>query len=339
MSKIKIEKPTNECLLEKYLEHYQHSPQSVNMRRSSLNYFFGEKTNKCFGYQGHIFDLDTSILIDYFTWLKNLDLVSIETRKNKWRILTSLLQFSMEYWNGKRKGEIRKLKQQNIKEPEKYVWEKFIVKIPSKTISWKNAIQKKKGKGRESNADVYANKEEIQQLLQYFKNYNFKHYLIFRIFTDTGMRRNTLINLRINEVYLEERYFHPKISKTDEKFYPFPEELQKFLKIYLNNRKEQKAKTNVLFLNKYEQKYGLRAFNLILARARKSIGIKKKITTKTFRKTLNSLRKKIECPLEDRKMLLGHKLNDVNVKNYTPTDIKLHIKAYDKWYPYENLNI
>ena len=63
------------------------------MRESSLKYFLGVEF---FNYHGHIFDLDTKILKKYFVFLKNLDTVSIQTRKNKWHILTSFLNFTME---------------------------------------------------------------------------------------------------------------------------------------------------------------------------------------------------------------------------------------------------
>ena len=42
MSKKRV---TNEELIDNYLNFYQHSRQSVKMRESSLNYFFGEIIN------------------------------------------------------------------------------------------------------------------------------------------------------------------------------------------------------------------------------------------------------------------------------------------------------
>jgi site-specific recombinase XerD len=152
--------------------------------------------------------------------------------------------------------------------------------------------------------------------------------------------------MKIGDVHLEERYFHTRKGKTGEKIYPFREDLARFLKIYINNRKEQDVDTNILFLTKSLEPYGLRAFNEILEYARNKIGIEKRITTKTFRKTLNDYRKKMGCHKEDREMLLGHKPSSVNTRNYTPkpkdygpADLRDHIQTYDRWYPYQDLNI
>lgn len=78
---------------------------------------------------------------------------------------------------------------------------------------------------------------------------------------------------------------------------------------------------------------------MILKYTRDKFGIKKQITTKTFRKTINDYRKEMGCPKEDQEMLLGHKGDSVNLNNYTRSDIKRHIQTYDQWYPYQNINI
>lgn len=309
------QRPSNKEIINKYLEHYRHSPQSLSMRRSSLNYFFGKQEKKCFGYQGHIFDIETSVLIEFFEWLKNLDLVSIQTRKNKWAIIKSLLQYTMEFYNAKK---------YNI----------FIV-IPSKTVDWKGAVPKRSG--NHSNADVYATKDEIQRILHFLRNRNFKHYIIFRTFIDTGMRKGELREARVSELYIEKRYFHTRKGKTGEKMYAIRKDLATLLKIYLDERMKYDVKTDILFLNKYLRKYSLRSFNLILKDVCKKVKISKNITTKTFRKSLNDFRKEMGCNTEDREMLLGHKTNRVNIRNYTRSDIARHIETYDRWYPYIDL--
>jgi integrase len=247
------------------------------------------------------------------------------------------LQYTMEYFNAKRKRIIKKLKRKGIKTPENEVWEKFIVIIPSRTIDWKGAIPKKKP--IDSNADVYANKEEVEEILQYFKRNSFKLYLIFRTIADTGMRKGEIINAKISELNIEERHFYTKEGKTGEKIYPIQKDLAKKLEIYLNGRKKENVKTDILFLNKHLRQYNNKDFNTFLREARNALKINKRITTKTFRKTLNDYRKEMGCNLEDREMLIGHKNDSVNVQNYTRSDIKRHIKTYDNWYPYKDLNI
>jgi len=310
-------RPTNKEIINRYLKHYRHSPQSVNMRKSSLNYFFGKSAEKCFGYQGHIFDINTAVLIDFFEWLKNLDLVSIQTRKNKWAIIKSLLQYTMEYYNAK--------------------GYKVYVVIPSKTVDWKGAIHKKGNV--ESNANVIATKKEIETILNYFKVRNFKHYLIIRILVETGMRKGELIKTKYYEFDAQYRHFKIKEGKTDEKLYNVSKKLSAIIHSYVKTRRKINTNEDYLFLTKSLKKYSDRSINLFLSSALKKLGIIKNITTKTFRKTLNTLRKKeMGCAKEDRKRLVGHKTSDVNIRSYTIYDYKDNIELYDRYNPYINCN-
>lgn len=314
-------RPSNEELREKYLNYYQHSYQSKKMRESSLNYFF-EKTiqNKrekkdypAYNYEGHIFDLTTEKLKNYFVWLKNLDTINITTKQNKWHILTSFLESVMEDH------------------------EEFRVIIPKKSINWAGTPQKN-GKVV-SNKNVYAIKEELQAILGFLKKVNFKHYLIFRLLIETGARKGEIVNLKKSELNVKERYINPHIGKTEEKYYFFSDDLGKYLELYLTGRENVKSEDGNLFLTRFFVKYNNRSFNSILENACKRLNIDKNITCQTFRKTLNDFRKEMGCPNEDRKMLIGHKVFDVNVANYTKSDINRNRKLFDAWNPYQNLNI
>lgn len=322
-----INKPTNKTIVNTYLNHFRHSIQSLRTRKASLNYFFGEKY---FNYSGHVFDLRTQILIDYFDWLKNLDSVNITTRKNKWTILISFLKFTMEYY-----------REYN-----------FIVIIPSKTVSWNGAIVK--NGIVKTNKKVIATKKELKRILEYFKVSNFKHYIIFRVLVETGMRKGELMEAKVSEINLKERYINTHKGKTGEKYYFFSEELAKYLELFLKERNATKTKSEYLFLTKYIGKYTTSVFNKLLqgyektdtngkkrdyAGALKTLGIDKNITCHTFRRTLNDFRKDMGCPNEDRKILLGHKINDVNIESYTSSDFKKLRILFDKWNPYQNLNL
>jgi len=136
------------------------------------------------------------------------------------------------------------------------------------------------------------------------------------------------------------RNIHIKKGKTGEKIYNYSKDLADKLKIYLNERKSLNVKTNYLFLTKSLKQYSNRAFNVILSRVLKNIGIKKNITCKTFRSTLNTLRKKeMKCSNENAKRLLGHKTNDVNINSYTKYDYIDLMNLYDEYYPYQTLNL
>jgi len=294
---------SNQELITDYLIFYQHSPQSQKMRKTSLNYFFEPKY---FGYNGHIFNISTKILKDYFVWLKNLNTINLTTRKNKWNILTSFLNYTMENYDS------------------------FLVKIPSKTISWRGS------NGKYFNKKIIATIEEIQAILNYYRLHNTKLYLIFRTFAETGMRKGELINAKLDELYLDERYIKTK-GKTDNVVYYISESQAKLLRMYYTKRIKINCKSNALFITNRLEQYGPRAFNLNLKYVLNKLKINKKITCQVFRRTLNTLRKKMGCSNEDRKILLNHKIQDVNVEHYIILNRDEYLNLFDTYNPYKNL--
>ena len=299
---------SNQTIIKEYIDFYQHSKQSQAMRRSSLNYFFNK-----YGFEGNIFDITTRDLLNYFTWLRNLEGINLTTKKGKWNILASFLNWLME-------------------DPEN----NFIVKIPSKRINW-NGVSVKTVK---SNKEVYATKEEIKQILGFFKERNIKQWLIFKLFVHSGLRKGELINLRIDEIKLSERHIHLFMGKTMEKHYFIPKDTNflHWFKIYLDKRRSLNTEIDYLFLSNQNKPYSERLFNKNLKFAREQLGIEKRITCHTFRRSLNDFRKEMNCSLEDRELLLGHKTRNVNISGYTKQDIIRHRKLYDKWNPYKDSN-
>lgn len=325
--------PQNKTIIEKYLNHYNHSPQSKNMRESSLRFFFGvhfplgngKNDPSWFNYTGHIFEIDNETVIDYFDYLNTLDTLCITTRKNKWHIFTSFLNYTA-YIFGKKHG--------------------FIIANPPRTlVNFENAIPKKTE--TKTNKNVFATKDEIEKILNYLEVHNFKYYLIFRTFIETGMRKGELINAKYYELNPEERYLNTLKGKKGETYYFYSETLAILLNLYLKERKSMNVQNEYLFLSKNRTKYSPRPFNLMLKGNNKNkyigileaVGITKNITCHTFRRTINDLRKDMGCSNEDRKILLGHAVSDVNVKSYTNSDYKKLRKLYDTWNPYTDLNL
>ena len=295
---------SNQNIINAYINNYQHSLQSQNQRKSSLKYFFGEDH---FNYQGHMFEITTSKLKEYFVWLKNLDTINITTKINKWNILISFLNSTMEDH------------------------EEFLIKIPKKTVNWRGC------NGNRKEIKEIASKEELELILQHFKLYNFKHYLIFRLLIETGMRKGELINSKHNDLNIEKRYIRT-FGKTEGVAYYYSKELARFLKQYLNEREKISINNATLFLTNRGEKYSNRTFNLLLKNACKKLEIKKNITCHTFRRSLNTYRKKMGCSNEDRKILLNHKVNDVNIENYLIYDLEDYLALFDKWNPYSELS-
>ncbi|MFX1567897.1 MAG: tyrosine-type recombinase/integrase [Promethearchaeota archaeon] len=300
-----IKKKTNNQLKKQYVARYN---GSTGTRLSALRYFFGNKqTDTCFGFKGKIYEISKADLMDYFDWLNNLETLSIETKKLKWTILKSFLEYLMEYFDD------------------------FMLIIPKKTLNW-NKIHKES----ESNKDVVMTKEEVKQILDYLKINHYIYYLIFRTFAETGMRKGGLRNIDCDGVSIAKRYIKTK-EKSGRVVYYVSKDLAHHLNIYLEDRKTKEIETKAFFISNRRNRYGLRTFNEYLKRVLDKLGIEKNITCHTFRRTINTLRKKMGCPKEDRKILLNHKTKDVNVNSYVKLKYNDFIKLYDTWNPYQDI--
>ena len=297
---------SNQQIIKRYLKRYNHSPESIKTRKTAFNYFFKKIY---FGFNKQISEITKNKLIDYFDWLNDKKDISLTTKKIKWSLLRSLLEFCMEYYDD------------------------FLIKIPSKTIKWKD-----NHKIPHSNKDVKLELEEIQAILNHLKVNHFTYYLIFRIFAETGMRKGEVINIEYPNVNIKKRYIDTH-GKKGQKIYYISQELANYLKFYINSRKVKNIHTKALFISKYSQQFSKRYFNLYLDSVLKKIGIDKKITCKTFRSSLNTLRYKMGCPNEDRKILLNHKIQDVNFEHYVKLNYSDYLKKFDTWNPYKNIEL
>lgn len=297
---------TNDKIIEKYLNRYRHSEQSIRTRKSNLNYFFNREY---FGFKGHISEIEKSILMDYFDYLNHLKTIGLTTKKLKWTFLKGLIEFCMEYYDD------------------------FLIKIPKRSISWS-----KIHKEPDTNKDIVMTKEEIKKILTYLKYNHYSYYIIFKTFADTGMRKGELIAIDYDKVNLSKRYIET-IGKTGKKIYYFSKDLTKHLRIYLKERRLKNVDNKALFISTQLNRYNERAFNPYLKGVLGKLEIEKNVTCHTFRKSLNTFRKLMDCSKEDRKILLNHKTKDVNVNSYVKLNYDEYLDLYDKWYPYSNLNL
>jgi integrase len=295
---------TNQQIIDRYLKRFSHSKKSQFTRKYALGYFFRADY---FGYDKHLFDLTKRDLIDYFDYLNHLDTICLQTKINKWWILRSFLQFLMEYYD------------------------EILIVIPKYSIQWKPTHKKP-----DSNKDVVMEKEEVKKLLDFMYHTNFNYYLFFRLLTETGMRIGELLGLDCEDVNLKKRYVEVE-GKTGRNVYYFSEGLAWHLGIYLKERMCRKVDTNALFLSIQKKRYALRTINHYIKNCLVRLNIEKRISTHTFRRTLNTLRKKMGCPKEDRKILLCHKVSDVNFNCYVKLNYNDYIKLYDTWNPYKNI--
>ncbi|MEJ2249976.1 MAG: tyrosine-type recombinase/integrase [Candidatus Lokiarchaeota archaeon] len=295
---------TNQEIIDRYLERFSYSKHSQRMRKYCLRYFFHQNY---FGYKGHIFDITKRDVIDYFDYLNQLDTIALQTKKNKWNIFRSFLQFIMEYYDD------------------------FLIVIPRYSIQWKPIHKKPK-----SNKDVVMTKAEVKRILDHLFNHNYKYYLLYRLLAETGMRIGELLSIDCSDLNLKKRYVEAE-GKTGRKIYYFSENLAKHLEIYMQERKLKKADTPALFLSIQKKRYALRTVNHYLRKTVIRLEIGKWISCHTFRRTLNTLRKRMGCSKEDRKILLCHKVSDVNFNCYVKLNYTDYIRLYDTWNPYKNI--
>ncbi|MFW9876629.1 MAG: tyrosine-type recombinase/integrase [Candidatus Thorarchaeota archaeon] len=295
---------TNRQIIDRYLKRFSHSKASQSMRKYALQYFFD---SNFFGYNRHIFNLTKRDVIDYFDYLNHMDTISLQTKKNKWNIFRSFLQFIMEYYDD------------------------LVIIIPHYSIQWKPLHKKP-----DSNKDVVMEKEEVKLILDHMYNRNYNYYILFRLLAETGMRIGELINLDCEDVNMKKRYVEVE-GKTGRKVYYFSEGLARHLEIYLKERIGKETDSNALFLSIQKKRYALRTINHYTRNCVIRLNIEKWISCHTFRRTLNTLRKRMGCPKEDRKILLCHKVSDVNFNCYVKLNFYDYIQLYDKWNPYKNI--
>ncbi len=297
---------TNETVIARFLKRFEHSKDSRFGRKYCLQYFFQARY---FGYKGHVFDVKKSDLIDYFDYLNHLKTLSLRTKINKWVNLCSFLQFVMEYYDG------------------------FVVVIPRMCVSWMPTH-----KEPDSNKDVVLTQEEVKRLLDYNQNWNYQYYLMIRLFAETGMRAGEFLSVNVEDVNEEQR-FATVVGKTGRNAYYFSRGLARHLALYLKERATVETDCPALFLTNQKTRYARRSINNYIHHCAKRIGINKRVSTHTFRRTINTLRKKMGCPTEDRRILICHKVTDVNYQCYVKLNYDDYVKLYDKWNPYKNLQL
>jgi len=210
-------------------------------------------------------------------------------------------------------------------------YDDLVIVIPHYSVNWKPIHKKPK-----SNKDVVMNKEEVKKILDYNFRHNYQYYILFRLLAETGMRHGELLSIDYDMINTQNRYVETK-GKNGRNVYYFSKGLAGHLEIYLKERMLRDAKTNVLFLSLQKKRYSPRSINNYLSNCLTILNIKKKISCHTFRRTLNTLRKKMGCPPEDRKILLCHKVNDVNFNCYVKLNYNDYLQLYDKWNPYKNI--
>jgi len=193
--------------------------------------------------------------------------------------------------------------------------------------------EKNKIKESNSNKDVIAEKYEIEQILQYLKFTKHHYYLMIRILVETGMRIGELVDIEYENVDTEKRRI-VTVGKSGRKPYYTSKDLANELEYYI---KHGNFPLKYLFYSRKLRQYDDDSIRVELHNTVKRLEIKKNITPHTFRRTINTLRYKMGCPDKELKILLNHKITDVNFSSYTKLKYEEYIRLYDKWFPYNDI--
>ena len=179
---------------------------------------------------------------------------------------------------------------------------------------------------------------EINILLE---DSNFKGYLgqrnqaILELFYATGIRVSELINLKIDDVNMENQMLKCLGKGSKERIIPFGSKAYQSLSLYLEKVRPKLAKDpkeNVLFLNSRGERLSRQGiFYLVKQYARKA-GIGKKVTPHTLRHTLATHLLENGADLRSVQEMLGH--SDISTTQiYTHVSIKWIKEEYYKAFP------
>lgn len=199
---------------EKDLKERQLRPATFSFYSEILDIFYHFKN-----YKDNINTIDQSTILEFIKYLKEVRKNSINTIHTDIRGLRTFLYFAM------RKGYMQK----------------FHINVPSPNLEPKETYSK----------------EDIQKLLEKpnLKECNFSEYVAYvaiNIFTFTGMRLSTAINLKVEDIDLDNNiiyYRHTKNKKPH--VVPLAQNLKNVINEYLNILNVQDVKNEYMLITPY----------------------------------------------------------------------------------------
>ena len=162
-------------------------------------------------------------------------------------------------------------------------------------------------KYQSKNSEFYLSPKKISSLINSLNS--IRDNLILSLFAYTGIRRNELRNIELNDVYIAERKIiiqHGKGNKQRIIFYP-----KSIDSLFCNYLKKHNSK--YLFPNRNDIPLSLRTINNIVTSVGKRVGCKnpnpryKNLTPHLFRHSLARNWKKAGGSIETLQKILGHK--------------------------------
>ena len=149
---------------------------------------------------------------------------------------------------------------------------------------------------------VVLSKEELKALFDTIDNP--KHRLMIKLMYGAGLRVSELINLKKKDLEIEKGYGFVRHGKGNkDRIFVIGESLKEDIK----KTAETIENEDFLFMSMRNKKYSLRSLQMIIKKAAKKAGIKKRISCHTLRHSFATHLIENGCSVSEVQALLGHK--------------------------------
>lgn len=194
------------------------------------------------------------------------------------------------------------------------VYEDLITHNPCETIKMPKVTKK---------LPNYLTKEEIDKLLSFPLNnaFDYRNKAMLELLYATGIRVSELVNLKLNNVHLEEDLIRVLGKGSKERLSPISSVCEKYLRIYIEEYRNtllKKKNSEYLFINNFGNPITRQGFFKNLKKIAKEQGIEKEISPHTLRHSYATHLLANGADLRIIQELLGH--NDIST-----TEIYTHV--------------
>jgi integrase/recombinase XerD len=189
---------------------------------------------------------------------------------------------------------------------------------------------------------VILSAKEVKRLLQapdMQTNRGYRNRIIIEILYDTAIRRAEVANIKLVDLDLESGYIHVKGKGDKERVVPLSRRVCELVKNYLLMVRSSFVNGDdpgFLVLNRWGQKMDPNSIWQVVKRCAYLAGIKKNVTTHTFRHTCATHMLKNGAPVRHLQEMLGHESLE-STQIYTHVTINDLKEVHAKYHPSETL--
>jgi len=187
--------------------------------------------------------------------------------------------------------------------------------------------------------------EEMQQLLKApdsKTNRGYRNRIILEILYDTAVRRAELSHIKISNLDLESGFIHIQSGKGQkDRVVPLSKRVCELVQNYIlmvRPRFLGSKKNDYLILNRFGQNMDGRGIWSVVKRCVKESGLRKEITTHTFRHTCVTHMLRNGAPIRHLQEMLGHESLE-STQVYTRVTINDLKEVHAKYHPSEKLKV